>query len=50
MDEAGYEDVTPDFYPPLPEQSQTPHPMNRLNLNSEPAYGAPSWLETQFLI
>ena len=50
MDEAGYEDVTPDFYPPLPEQSQTPHPMNRLYLNSEPAYGAPSWLETQFLI
>ena len=52
MDEAGYEDVIPDCNPPPPNQvsAKTPHPMNRLYLNSEPAYGAPSWLETQFLI
>ena len=52
MDESGYKDVTPSFYPSPPGQvvSQTPHPMNTIYLNSEPAYGAPSWLETQFLI
>ena len=51
-DEGKYDHVIPDFYPPPPNQvaAQTPHPMNRLYLNSEPAYGAPSWLETQFLI
>jgi hypothetical protein len=48
MDTAGLADVVPDWYPSPP--TQVSHPVQHIYMNSEPGYGAPSWLETQFLI
>ena len=47
----GISSVIPDFYPDPPSEpkTKTPHPMNKIYLNSEPNYNAPSYLELQFL-
>tara|TARA_B100001123_G_scaffold314108_1_gene351414 strand:+ start:35 stop:2749 length:2715 start_codon:yes stop_codon:yes gene_type:complete len=50
MDTATFSDVVPEWYPTPPTGAvQTPHPINKIYLNSEPNYGAPSSLEIQFL-
>ena len=46
----GGQSTFPDFYPPLPEESQpTQHPSKHYYINSEPVYNATSYLELQYL-